>query len=338
MPHYNLTRRPGSPNWYITWSERGRSRRYSTGTEDRAQAELVLAAFRLELARSPAEAGEVTLSAVLDRYLDEHARKLPSAPQAAIARDHLIRHFGTIMVGHLNAATFESYIAERRNAGVSDETISRELSVLRAALRRDERCGRLNGVPHVPALPRAEPRERWLTRAEAARLLRACRGKRHRHLALFVRLGLYTGARPGAILDLTWDRVDLDHRLIHFALPGRVHGRKRRACVPIEGASYTALGRAQSQAKTKHVIEWADRPVTSIKRAFARAADAAKLEDVTPGTLRHTAATWAALAGIDLHGIGALLGHSRPSTTARYAKYHPDYLRDVVRAVARGRR
>jgi integrase len=41
-----------------------------------------------------------------------------------------------------------------------------------------------------------------------ARLFRALRGKRQRHVLLFVRLALYTSARTGAILDLTWDRVN----------------------------------------------------------------------------------------------------------------------------------
>ncbi|WP_167309522.1 hypothetical protein [Brevundimonas naejangsanensis] len=39
---------------------------------------------------------------------------------------------------------------------------------------------------------------------------------RTKHLLLFTRLALYTGARSGAILGLTWDRVDLERGVIDY--------------------------------------------------------------------------------------------------------------------------
>jgi integrase len=57
----------------------------------------------------------------------------------------------------------------------------------------------------------------FLTRAEADHLLAAHKA---RHLRLFVEIGLHTGARHGAILALTWDRVDLIERVIDFRSSG----------------------------------------------------------------------------------------------------------------------
>ena len=42
-----LSKIPRSPNWYIAWSDHGRSRIRSTGTRDRAAAEQMLKAFRV---------------------------------------------------------------------------------------------------------------------------------------------------------------------------------------------------------------------------------------------------------------------------------------------------
>lgn len=51
------------------------------------------------------------------------------------------------------------------------------------------------------------------------------------------------------------------------------------------------------------------------------------LKDVTPHTLRHTAGTLLAQAGIDFFMIAKLLGHSVAKTTELYAHHRPDYLR-----------
>lgn len=45
----------------------------------------------------------------------------------------------------------------------------------------------------------------------------------------------------------------------------------------------------------------------------------AGLDDVRLHDLRHTFASVAVSNGVSLHIVGALLGHSQPRTTARYA-------------------
>src|SRR3546814_4076317 len=51
------------------------------------------------------------------------------------------------------------------------------------------------------------------------------------HARLYVLLGLYTMARPSAILELTWDRVDFERRLIDLNPAGRKQTAKRRPVV-----------------------------------------------------------------------------------------------------------
>lgn len=336
MPDYRLAKRAGSPFWYVTWSEGHRSRRVSTGTPNEREAKDALAAFRLEHGRKKeAEPAEVAIATVLNDYVDGYAINLPSAEQATIARKHLLAFYGASTVSAVNPSSHDEYEAMRRKAGVGNDTINRERVVLRAALNRARKHGWLKQTPHVPSLPASPPRERYLTREEAARLLRACKTP---HMRLFVRLGLYTGARPGAILDLTWDRVDFINRRISFIRPARHTGNKKRAVVPMGGALLRAMRFAHRKAKTGHVIEYDKAAVLSVKKAFARAANASLLKGVSPGTLRHTAATWAAQNGVDFYQIGGMLGQRIATTTERYAKHHPDYLKDAAMAMLRGAR
>ena len=209
-------------------------------------------------------------------------------------------------------------------------TIRKALSILRAALNWAERKALIDKAPHI-WLPQAPPpKDRRLSREEFERLERA--SWRSVHLLLFLRLARYTGGRAGAILALTWGQVDFVGRRISLGGSGR---QKRRAVVPMHPMLAWTLVLAKDAAETDHVIEWAGKPVKSIKNAFRRAVkDAGLGKEVTPHVLRHTAASWMAEAGVPMSEIAAVLGHRDSRTTERiYAKMSPEYLQKAVKAL-----
>ena len=209
-------------------------------------------------------------------------------------------------------------------------SIRKVLSILRAALRWAERRGLIDRAPAIWLPPAPPPRDRRLSREEFDRLELAASGTAH--LYLFVRIARFTGARAGAIQSLLWANVDFDRRLISFGGGGR---QKRRAVVPMHPDVAWCLVLAKEAAETDHVIEWAGKPVKSIKNAFRRAvSDAGLGKEVTPHVLRHTAASWMAEAGVPMSEIAAVLGHSDSRTTERvYARFSPTYLQRAVRAL-----
>jgi site-specific recombinase XerD len=58
---------------------------------------------------------------------------------------------------------------------------------------------------------------------------------------------------------------------------------------------------------------------SSIGWGFRAARAAVGLPHVRFHDLRHTTASWLVNAGVDLYTVGAILGHTAPATTARYA-------------------
>lgn len=333
-PH--LYRRPGYGYFYVVWQDAdGKPQRLSTGTRDRGQAERIQARVILSGA---APGAALTVAEILRAYIDERGPTLAAGKdRLRYPCERIIEFFGAASIGDLTRTKIAAYQAHRREAGISDGTIHNELTALKAALNHARKDGRIDTVPHIDLPRRPGPRERWLTRDEAHALIGACVTP---HIKLFIEIALNTGARSGAILDLTWGQVDLERRLIEFNLPGRRQTAKRRAAVPIndrllgimKSARRLAVAAAdkKTNVKTLAVIVFRGKGVRSIKKAFARAAARAGLGDVTPHTLRHTAATWMAQAGVDLWAVGGVLGHASPQTTARYAKHHPDYLRRAV--------
>jgi integrase len=129
---------------------------------------------------------------------------------------------------------------------------------------------------------------------------------------------------------LTWDRVDFKAGLVQLATEDE-HGNKGRALVPMNESLRAALEEARPAALTSFVIEYAGRPVRSVRKAFQAACARAGLKGVSPHTLRHTAAVHMAEAGVPMVEIARFLGHTNTTTTYRvYAVHSPSYLRKAA--------
>ena len=74
--------------------------------------------------------------------------------------------------------------------------------------------------------------------------------------------------------------------------------------------------------------------LVNLEKPWRRVRKVASLDDVRLHDHRHTFASVAAHNGLSLPVIGALLGHSRPTTTARYAHLSADPLREAAGRVA----
>lgn len=198
--------------------------------------------------------------------------------------------------------------------------------MLRAALR-------LRYGAQAPAIwmpPPSKPRDRYLTRDEVTKLLEKIDTP---HVRLFVILAVTTGARMSALLDLTWDRVDLDRGVIDLNPAGRHLSNKRRAIVPINSRADVALRVAQEGALTDYVIEYAGGPVKSVKKAVQAAAKRSGVP-CSPHVFRHTAGVWMAEADVPMQKIAQYLGHTSTRVTeTTYARYSPTYMRDAATAL-----
>ena len=73
--------------------------------------------------------------------------------------------------------------------------------------------------------------------------------------------------------------------------------------------------------------------LVNLEKAWRRIRKLAELDDVRLHDLRHSFASIAAGQGISLTMIGALLGHSQPQTTARYAHLAADPLKEASTAI-----
>lgn len=298
-----------------------RESRHSLHTADKDLAEA-----RFEEYKRQAHAAKETVGEIVEAYLDAKKDKasiagMRDAWKAAKSFWQNKRAEG------LGEDVSREYSDLRLNhGGVSTGTVRKELGVIGQALR----WFNPKTAPPVYRPPAPPPKERHLSKPEYIRLLEACASAPH--LKLFVQIALGTGARKGAILDLTWDRVDLERAIITLSKGPETN--KRRATVPVNETLLRALKQAKEAARTAYVVEFRGKPVKEVIIAFRRACQRAGLYDVTPHTLRHTAAVWLAEAGIPMPEIAQFLGHSDMKTTYRiYARYSPNHLRAASKAL-----
>lgn len=323
--------------YYVLYGPRLK-RQLSTRTRDRREAERFLA--QQIAGQAEAQPAAPTITKILGGYEADKLAKVRSTGALTYAARALHRQLGDLKPEHLTPATIERYAHERANPPTPTDpnekpphrakagTILREIGVLRAALAWAHQHRWITQIPKISNPVKAPlPRERWLTRDEAKRLIEGCTEP---HVRLFVILGLTTAARAGAILDAKWEQVDLERRLINF---GHGHGNKRRGVVPLNDDALRALLAAREIAYSDHLIEFRGRPVKNVHNGFNAACARAELVGVTPHILRHSAATWMVMDGVPLAEVARVLGDTEAVVEKVYAKHTPGYLARATNAL-----
>lgn len=326
--------------FYIYWTDErtGRSRERSTGTRDLAQAHQVFADWLANRDApitwdGPRRAAQASIADVLAIYAEEHAAEHTASPETVYyAIKALLGWWGDRTCDYVKPETCKAYVKARAAQRIAASTAGRELTVLRAALGYAHKNGKLVDKPFVELPPRPPGRDRWLTRSEAAALLRCSRHdpQARGHLPLFILLALTTGARPTALFELRWTQIDFDRDRIDFNPPGRKRTTKGRPIISIPRRLRWFLLRAHALASSPYVLAFNGKKLGSVKKSFRRACGRAGLgPEVVPYTLRHTAGTWLAQAGVPLWQIGGWLGHTQARTTELYAHHHPSHMAEA---------
>lgn len=321
MSDYTVQRFRGG--YALVWRENGKRRRRTLYAQDRPGAEAE--------ARRLWETGDDspwTMGRLMTGYLASIAHK-PSH-QRRVDAWKAMRHFWDRIDPDLIDAQMCKDYASQRSAG--DATIRYELLQISTTLKWG-RAGRHTTAKPEMWFPSAPERKvRHLSHRQFERFFAEVKAP---HARLYVLLGLFTMARPSAILDLTWDRVDFDRGLIDLNPLGRKQTAKRRPVVPIADDLREPLEQAYAARQSAFVIEHGAKQVRNVKKAFQAASERSGIH-VTPYTLRHTGAVWAAEAGVSMAEIAQFLGHDDDRTTQKhYARFTPDYLANVANAIRR---
>lgn len=323
--------RPTNGIWYI----KSGAERISTGCAEHEveRAEAALKAY-LAAQYQPPGAGrsdQITIADTLIVYLDEKIHRIKGEAKARSEIARLNAYMGDKPVSDIRGSLCRDYARHRG----TDAGARRDLETLRAAVRYYHAEYGLSVLPTITLPGKSLPRERFLTRKEAAALIRAARATdKCDHLVRLILIGIYTGTRLSAMLNLQWRAntmggwVDLDTGIMHRKATGeRVSHNKRKTPVRIPTRLMRFL-RAWKKADKglPHVIHYRGAPIVKPHKAFRTIRAAAGLgEDVTPHVLRHTRGTWLAQAGVPSGQAAASLGLTEQEYERTYLHNDPSF-------------
>jgi integrase len=255
------------------------------------------------------------------------------APRKASARDigynitNLLKWWGEKTVANISPKSCRDYIATKTGPAAGAD-----LKILKAAVKHwHGEYGPLDAVPLFEMPPQNPPKERWLTRPEAAKLLWAAR--RYQHMRRLILLQLYTGSRPGVILAMHWTQIDLKAGVMSRTKAGAVQDKKKRAPkVRLGRRILSHLKRWKRLDKAEKLVchftdRWhpGSREVIDPHGAWRKIIKDSGLKGVTRHTLRHTRATWMMQANVPIWEAAGFLGMTIKTLERVYSHHSPDH-------------
>jgi integrase len=171
-------------------------------------------------------------------------------------------------------------------------------------------------------------RTRFLSLEEIDALMVTCTTAASAYLKPFVIVAMNTGMRRNEILSLSRRSVDFQNRFVTLTDTKNGDGRH----VYLNEAAFDALNALPTRLDGR-LFPLGPNQTTKL---FIRAAKRAGLEDFRLHDLRHTFASYQAMAGVASRGLQSLLGHKTPRMTERYSHLSDAYLRAAVNGVVLG--
>jgi integrase len=252
------------------------------------------------------------------QYLASHDGK-DIASKSMRFREHLVPFLGAIQIDKITDDHWLAYVDRRKKESASPATINRERSALLHMFNTMRRRKQIQAIPMLARQREPAGKLTYLLPEESQRLVEAAKLDQSPHALPFVMIGLFTGLRHSPILNLRAGDVDAARRILWI---GKDKAGRREQPMPQALADYLSdlirdlspeqclFGSSKSSTGRVH----------QMNTIFARCVERAGItKHVTPHTLRHTAATNAAHAGLDAATIQAMGGWKTRAMAALYS-------------------
>jgi integrase len=279
-----------------------------------------------------------TLGQFADRYsqwCQDIGQKAAKSKESHL--ESIKANFGSdTLLSSITRADIEKYQAElmnkesRRKLPFKPATVNRRMACLRHLFSKAVEWKVIQNHPchGVKQFKENNRRLRYLTAEECSILLDASPTP---DLKQMIELALHTGLRKSEVFRLKWEHVNL--RQEYLEILDQKNGEY--STIPLDKRAVEILRSIPRRFDSPYVFtgKIKGQPYWDLKRQFEEAVKAAKLEDVTFHTLRHTAASHMVMSGVPLATVKEILRHKDFEMTLRYAHLSSEHTRAAMNAL-----
>lgn len=281
----------------------------------------------------------------------------------------IYRHFTHLMntpIDQIKAQDIDKWRTKKlESKGMKVNTVNRTVTPLRSAITKAVEWGIIkgHGLAGLKVLKYDDTRIRYLSEAEKSKLFdvlqardRKLRLQRNNanewrkarsyelypkikegefsdYLLPMVILALNTGVRKGELLNLKRSHINLEQATLFVEKSKNYLARY----VPLNDKAKAMLSTWMRQSgflnSTYLFPSPADssKPITSVKKAWAKVLNDAGIENLRWHDLRHDFASNLVMKEVSLYAVQKLLGHKKIDQTMKYAHLAPDFIAESVR-------
>ena len=281
----------------------------------------------------PASAGPPTVRDLLAAYSRDFlpAKSVKTRYQQGRLYLRIVEDLGAVVLQDLTPARLREWRDLLYARGLASGTVRQYLETLGGPLRtavQEYDWLEENPMRKIRRPPSPAPKVRPLSDDERRRLLAACEASHNPYLYCIVLLALVTACRRDELRYLTWDRVDLDAGVLRLV---DTKNHEDRACVVLG----EALVQLRQLAATRRPVPWVFPAVNGRKpmefsTAWEGARTRAGLPEFRFHDLRHTSASYMAMAGASMLELSSILGHKTLAMVKRYVHFAQPHTARVV--------
>ncbi|WP_031485819.1 tyrosine-type recombinase/integrase [Maridesulfovibrio frigidus] len=275
------------------------------------------------------------------------------------ANNRIHPFLGELPLPAITPELLQEFMDELYDDGLADATVLHHMAIIRSVFNRAAATvvGDVVIFPgqtpleHVdlPHIGNNNQRQRFLTKEEAKLIISSTiekkekatieiRRKSWQDLHDAVVLSLNTGMRMGEIQRVEWHDVNFYGKSLTVRLISS--GQKPGGNIPINSAALEMLMRRKKESSDALIFPPAagGKKRENLSHKFKDVVDelelnklaTAKSQRIVFHSLRHTFASWLAIAGVDIYRIKTLMRHKTINMTMRYAHLSPDMSQGAV--------
>ncbi len=315
--------------YWLDYRVNGRRERKKIGPQKKL-AEDIMRKIRVEITEGKyldrKKQEKMTFKAFAEIYIESYAKKKRSWETTDVHYlKRLMPYFGDKYLSEITPLMVERYQIERRKQKsykgtlMSVALVNRELACLKCmfslAVKEDYVSG--NPVKKVKLEKENNMRVRFLEKDELEKLY-DCSDEKFRPALM---LAVNTGMRYSEMQYLKWENVDFQRGMI--TLRDTKNGETRQ--VPMNRTVHDILSVLPHNNAEAYVFCKKDGNPYNFRSPFLRARKNAGIKNFRFHDLRHTAASYLVMKGVDLNTVREILGHKTLEMTLRYSHLSPEH-------------